>query len=142
MPQSLTSELIDVFGNPQTGMCDYTWNDEVFAENGYGRMLFGSKSLILRYPQNKKIETGRFILLLHLDTIDDRRAVNLALEDLLGLPQETLPPAWADTVGLPLVGELRAEIEERENIKARIDKEINDRLRKIAILRYSRNFYM
>jgi hypothetical protein len=98
-------------------------------------MLSGSLSLLIEYRQTgDTVETGRFILLPHLEDTDDRRAANLALEDLLGLPQETLPPEWADTVAMPLVGDLRAEIEERKNIIVRVEKEIDDRLGKIADL--------
>jgi hypothetical protein len=98
-------------------------------------MLSGSLSFVIDYNKTwNMVETGRFILLPHLEDVDDRSAVNLVLEDMLGLPQETLPPEWADTITMPLVGELRAEIEERKNNIARLEKEIEGRLGNIADL--------
>ncbi len=98
-------------------------------------MLAGSIFFEIKYKNSlDAIVLGRFIVLPWLEDIDDRRAVNLLLEDMLELPQETLPPEWADTVPMPLIGGLRSDIEQRRKSITQLEKEIEERLKEIADL--------
>jgi len=126
----LTPELIKICGNH---LC-YTDLD-VLATNRYESILAGTLAFTIEDTKHQRIyTTGHITLMPSLEDVDDRQSVSLALEDLLGLPQETLPPEWAETIKMPLVGEIRSEVEERETTIASLEREISDRLEKIRSL--------
>ena len=64
------------------------------------------------------LDAGRFILLPSIEDLETRQKVNLFLEDFLGKPQQTLPPAWTETVPMPRTSEIQADIDRK---RARID---------------------
>ena len=126
-----TAELLQVFGPP--GLIRYRRDEEIFVQNRYGRMLSGSIKLeIGRHESSSEIETGRLVLLPELKSVDSREAVNRALEDILGTPQEELPPEWVDAVEMPLVGELHDQISKREKTILGLHEEIKERTDQIA----------
>lgn len=98
-----TGEIIEAFNLNEIKM-----KANPMIQNRYGRPLALRLSL----------HAGSFILLPRVEDLEIRRAVNLVLEDLLGKPQETLPPAWAENVPMPGTPEIQAEINSK---KARID---------------------
>src|SRR2546423_201145 len=95
-------------------------------------MLSGSVSFEIRSERNAELDTGRLILLPHLEGVDNRQAVNLALEDMLGLPQEVLAPEWAETIDMPGLNDLRAEIEQNEKEIGELVKRVESKQAEIA----------
>jgi hypothetical protein len=89
----LSSELADVCGG--SSVYKYLPHRAIFAQNRYGHLLAGSLHFQVLYEKIPARQSGRLSLLPRIDGIDDRQAVNLVLEDMLGLPQETLAPEWA-----------------------------------------------
>lgn len=83
-------------------------------QNRYGRALALQLSL----------KSGLFILLPHIEDLEIRQQVNLVLEDLLGKPQETLPPAWADNVPTPRTPEIQADIDSKRKLIEDFEAEI------------------
>ena len=77
--------------------------------NRYEQSL--ATSLTLRHGNNPRKTYGTFTLLPCIRQLEEREAVNLLLEDLLGLPQESLPPPWAENVLMPLTPEIQAKID-------------------------------
>lgn len=108
----ITSELTRVCG--PLGEYAYSASLESYAENRYSRMLAGVWlfTVIHRKTGNTK-QLGKFILLPSIQKLEERKAVNLVLEDLLSLPQITLPPEWAGIVPMPLIPEIQAAIDKK-----------------------------
>jgi hypothetical protein len=130
----LTRELVEIFGEPSAG-AKYQQYDQVFVRNRYGRMLAGTVHFEVGYRNSDNVrKTGRLVLLPHLEDTDDRQAVNLALEDLLSLPQTSLPPEWADAIAMPLVGQIKSDIDRGRDETARLENEINSMLTQIGEL--------
>jgi hypothetical protein len=67
---------------------------------------------------------GSITLLPDLPEIDSREAVNLVLEDLIGLPQSTLPPEWTGRLVVPGISQLETEIEIRIGEIEKLKKEV------------------
>jgi hypothetical protein len=107
-----TAELLEAFN------CD--WSELEFLPgplilNRYNQPLAIS---LLPLLVNSQRPFGTFTLLPCIRQLDEREAVNLLLEDLLGLPQESLPPEWAENVPMPGTLEIQAEIDSK---RARIE---------------------
>lgn len=88
-------------------------------QNRYGRPL----AILL------SIRTGSFVLLPGIEDLEIRHKVNLVLEDLLGTPQETLPPAWAESVSMPRTPEIQADIDSKRGRVNALEAEIAERQR-------------
>jgi hypothetical protein len=93
---------------------DYTRQIVPIALNRYGEVLAG-QMYINAIPKNSRDEDdvkslGPIVLLPPIEGLPAREAVNLVLEDLLGLPQETLPPEWAAAIEVPGIGRIEQDI--------------------------------
>ena len=92
--------------------------------NRYGQPLTMSLGLRREGVQKKY---GTFTLLPCIRQLEQREAVNLLLEDLLGLPQDTLPAAWAEDVPMPRTPEIQADIDSKRARIAALEAEITER---------------
>ncbi len=94
-----------------------------FARNRYGSFLTGE---IIPHYVSKEIskQLGPIVLLPHIESLEQSKAVSLALEDLLGVPQTTLPPNWIKNVSIPLVPSLQEKIVEEEKIISSVTNRI------------------
>ena len=94
--------------------------------NRYGQIMASSYEIQIRYPQNKvplrrgytysekpNLVSGEIILLPRILGLDNRKAVNLILEEITGNPQQTLSPPWADEIILPGASLLIGQIDEK-----------------------------
>ncbi|MGH9961545.1 MAG: hypothetical protein ACREBC_31200, partial [Pyrinomonadaceae bacterium] len=87
----------------------------------------GSYSFTDHYFNNEPdFSFGSLVILPLIPELDDRDAVNLLLEDILGLPQATLPPLWAEQLTVPGLNEVEAAIHERKQDIALATSEIEN----------------
>jgi hypothetical protein len=121
--ECLTTELTYHFGSVIDK--SYIIPQDLIAANRYG------KALAVRFPisvQTKKggliVQAGSIVVLPDIPEIESRTAINLVLEDLLGLPQVELPPEWAATLSVPGVAELRAQIDARGTAIRKLEIEV------------------
>jgi hypothetical protein len=71
-----------------------------------------------------------------------REAVNLVLEELVGLPQRTLPPQWVEEVSIPGDAELHARQDEMRNEIERLEARIGEiAARREELAAYKRLLY-
>jgi hypothetical protein len=129
----LTSEMKEVCGKTERGTTYHPMQFS-FAENRYRKMLSGAVLFQIIRNIGPAIRTGRFILLPLLEDVDDRQAVNLALVDMLKLPQETLPPEWVSTVVVPGLEDIQSGISEKKTGIAALEQQIAADLEEIGKL--------
>lgn len=126
IPNDCLSDVItDVYG--PTHKTKYRVPCKPILENRYGRVLAGRYNIEVRYeqqistaysmghtayPKEPDYLTGDLILLPRIQGIDNRKAVSLIIEDIVGIPQQTLSPEWADKLIVPGIPDLTTEIEE------------------------------
>lgn len=112
LPNSVLSrELTEVFGS--TYETEYHLPVDAYAVNRYGKMLAGEVSLVVTVDDGRKVTFGSIALLPHITELEQKEAVNLILEDLIGKPQQSLPPEWVGQIPMPFVDEINAEIAEK-----------------------------
>jgi SAM-dependent methyltransferase len=109
--QALTYEMTDVFGNPAS--INYNLSTVEYAVNRYGMMLAGEVPIMISLPSGQNSIFGSVTVLPHFTELEQKDAMNLILEDLLGRPQKQLPPDWASQISMPFVIEIKAEIEQK-----------------------------
>jgi hypothetical protein len=112
-----TEELYRAFD-----MNDIAMQQNPLIQNRYGCLL----AVLLSF------QSGFFILLPNIEDLDVRQKVNLVLEDLLGKPQETLPPAWAENLPMPRINEIQAEIDAKRQLIEDFEAEIREQQKKKA----------
>lgn len=119
---ALTTELQEVFGSPYN--TKYHLPIEPYAINRYGKTLAGEVSL-LTSSEGHGYKFGSVILLPFLAELEHKEAMNLILEDLIGKPQQTLPPDWLGEVPIPFVDALNAEIVQKHAAIEVLQQEID-----------------
>jgi len=78
------------------------------------------------YPAKPDHLTGDIILLPRIPGLDNRKAVSLILQEITGLPQQTLSPEWADKLIVPGVPDLVIQIDEKRGQIQALETEITD----------------
>ncbi|MFX1589950.1 MAG: hypothetical protein ACFFC1_17545 [Promethearchaeota archaeon] len=123
----ITREMENAFDHISNAL--YKLEFKVFYQNRYGQMLSGclwievyhGKRRVSSQDALKKLKvSGKIILLPLLENLEDRDAVNLVLEDLIGKKQTSLPPSWSDKIKMPFVDEIDKKI---ENCQKEIDNQ-------------------
>jgi hypothetical protein len=122
---ALTQELTDVFGEPYA--VKYKLQADVFAINRYDEMLAGEVSLLVDTRAY-----GSITVLPLISELEQKEAMNLILEDLIGKPQQSLPPDWVDQIPMPFVDAINAEIAQRNEAIESLQQEIATRAQKLA----------
>jgi hypothetical protein len=123
VPQSaLTYELTNVFGS--THNTKYQLPADAFAINRYGKMLAGEVSLLTTSSGNPIQKFGSITVLPFIEELEQKEALNLILEDLLGKPQQYLPPDWVHQIPMPFVDEIDADIDQKKEAIESLRKEI------------------
>jgi hypothetical protein len=122
----LSDALTNFYG--PTHKTQYRVTNTPILENRYGQVLAGRYHIEVRYEQQKYTAyssghteypkepdylTGDLILLPRIQGIDNRKAVSLILEEIMGMPQETLSPQWADIIIVPGIPSLLAQVDEK-----------------------------
>lgn len=115
-----------------TNICGDTYNfsydvaESPIAVNRYGKALACTWTISVRHKQStdKLMTLGPIDLLPPIRSLDSRAAINLILEDLLKLPQSSLPPTWIDDVVVPGSMELQNKIEQWKSNIASANAEI------------------
>jgi hypothetical protein len=126
VPESaLTYELTDWFGSPYEAK--YKLPADAFVINRYGKMLAGEVSLLVR---NRKY--GSLTVLPLIAELEQKEAMNLILEDLIGKPQQSLPPDWVDQIPMPFVDAINVEIAQKNAAIESLQQEIAARAQKLA----------
>jgi hypothetical protein len=105
----LAAELSEVCGPTVR----YKIEHENYALNRYGKMLGGRFGIRINAADSGWDPIGSLTVLPPIESLDRKEAVNLVLEDLLSLPQRTLPPDWASDLAMPLVPEIQSMIDEK-----------------------------
>ena len=131
---SFSDELTRFYGSPHT--TKYNTLCTSIIENRYGRVLAGRYCIEVRYqqtksgggysthtyteyPQEPDHKTGEIFLLPLIKGMENRKAVSLILEEIIGISQQTLPPQWADLITIPGVPNLTDQvIDERRKVLA------------------------
>jgi hypothetical protein len=95
-------------------------------EGCYGRTKSGgySGSFFTEYPKDPDFLTGDIILLPRTAGLDNRKAVSLILQEITGIPQQTLSPEWADKLIIPRVPDLLVQIERKRHQIRSLETEI------------------
>jgi hypothetical protein len=119
---SLTTELTDVFG--PTYNTKYNLPIESYAINRYGKTLAGEVSLFIS-SDGHGYKFGSVMLLPFIAELEQREAINLILEDLIGKPQQALPPEWVSQIPMPFVETLNAEITHNHSAIESLRQEIS-----------------
>jgi hypothetical protein len=101
----LTTELTEVFGSAYNTA--YRLPIEPYAINRYGKTLAGEVSLLIGADGHGYNKFGSVTLLPVLAELEQKEAINLILEDLIGKPQQALPPEWIGQIPMPFVDALR-----------------------------------
>jgi len=122
---ALTNELTDVFGPPYT--TEYKLPADAFVINRYDKMLAGEVSL--RVPGQK---CGSITVLPLIAELEQKEAMNLILEDLIGKPQQSLPPDWVDQIPMPFVDAINAEIARKNAAIESLQQEIAARAQELT----------
>lgn len=120
--EPLTHELTEVFGSEyDTG---YKLVADAYAVNRYGRMLAGEVPLLVSFSNNQNRKFGSIIVLPFIAELEQKEAMNLILEDLLGKPQQLLPPDWVDQIPMPFVEAINGEIVKKKAAIESLQREI------------------
>jgi hypothetical protein len=118
---ALSHELTEVFG--PTHKTQYELAIDAFVVNRYGKMLAGEVSLLASYGgHNNKF--GSITVLPLIAELEQKEALNLILEDLIGKPQQSLPPDWVDQILMPFVKDINAEIAHKNDAIETMRQEI------------------
>jgi hypothetical protein len=126
---ALSTELTDVFGPAYN--TEYRLPIESYALNRYGKTLAGEVSLLVgSYGHGRKY--GSLTLLPAIAELEQKEAINLILEDLLGKPQQALPPEWISQISMPFVDGLNAEIANKHAAIEALRQEIDVNKRRRA----------
>ena len=64
--------------------------------------------------------------------MEKKEAINLILEDLIGKPQESLPPDWVDQIPMPFADAINAEIAQKNAAIGSLQKEIAVKAQELA----------
>jgi hypothetical protein len=83
---ALTHELTDVFGSPHD--TKYELPADAFVINRYGKMLAGEVSLLVAPSDGHNCKYGSITVLPLIAELEQKEALNLILEELIGKPQE------------------------------------------------------
>jgi hypothetical protein len=122
----LTHELTDFFGS--TADISYKIEEENIATNRYGKALAAALTIKTRdrgaYEGEWDAVGPPIVVLPDIPELETREALNLILEDLLGVPQISLPPAWASQVSLPGVAAHERKIGELYDVIRGLEGEI------------------
>ena len=136
--ECLTQELTEYCGD----IYNYNYSFDVypFLQNREKRILAGSYHWWIK-PENKpnsKIKRGLgFIILLPLlKNIYSRQAINLLLEDILGKPQELLPPAWTEKVKMRPLDDINSMISSHNDEIEKHQKKISELKKQKECLEY------
>jgi hypothetical protein len=105
---ALSRELVEVFGSSHD--VKYNLPRDEYAINRYGKMLAGEVSLRITVPNGQIQQCGSMIVLPFIAELDQKEAMNLIPEDLIGRPQQSLQPDWV------------SEIAENEQKRGEIEK--------------------
>lgn len=128
---ALTHELTDVFGS--TYNTGYKLSPDAFVINRYGKMLAGEVSLLASLSDGHNFcRYGSITVLPLIAELEQREAMNLILEDLIGKPQQSLPPDWVDQIPMPFVDAINAEIAQKNAAIASLQQEIAATAQKLA----------
>ena len=137
--ECFTNEFIRLIGRPPSAK--YEMPQEILLQNRYGKMLSGVYTFEIFY--RKKITHpyssiadygygqepdkifGEIILLPLIQDLDYKEAIKLLLEDLLGKPQTSLPPAWVSKVKMPFIEGINSRIEDKLDEMKSIQKKID-----------------
>jgi hypothetical protein len=142
----LTDSLTYFFGKPDK--TKYNIPCIPIIENRYDKVLAGRYNIEVRYEQTKSSGYGSYkeypkepdhlsgdiFLIPRINGIDNRKAISLLLEEVTGLPQQTLPPEWADNLIVPGVPILIADISEKHQQISTLEKEISELEKKLSDL--------
>ena len=118
---ALTYELTRVFGPHYENQ--YLLPCEHFVVNRYGKMLAGEVPLLVTSGGHNNIY-GSITLLPFIEELEQKQVINLILEDLLGEPQQSMPPAWIDQIPMPFVDAIKADIAKQYSAIESLRKEI------------------
>jgi hypothetical protein len=130
IPQNTIShELTEVFGS--TFDTEYRLPFDAFAVNRYGRALAGEVSL-LTSSNGHNAKWGNIIVLPFIAELDQKEAINLVLEDLIGKPQQSLPPDWIREIPMPFVDAIDAEIAQKNGAIKALQREIAAKEQELA----------
>jgi hypothetical protein len=110
---ALTTELTEVFGPIYT--TNYQLVIEAYAVNRYGKALAGEVPL-LTSSNGRGYKYGTVTVLPFIAGLEQKEAINLILEDLIGKPQQSLPPDWVGQIPMPFIDALNAEITQKNAI--------------------------
>jgi hypothetical protein len=107
---ALSNELTQVFGSPTRVKYDLPVN--TYAINRYGKMLAGEVRLTItsRIENTTSHQLGSIIVIPFIPELEQKEAINLILEDLIGKAQRSLPPEWLDQIAMPFVDSIDAAI--------------------------------
>ena len=119
---AFTQELMAVFGSPYD--TKYELPADVYAINRYGRMLAGEMSLLITLSNGSNQEAGSIIVLPLIAELEQKEAMNLILEDLIGKPQQSLPPDWIGEISMPFFDAINGEIAQKNAAIESLRKEI------------------
>jgi hypothetical protein len=126
---ALTHELMDVFGRTYE---KYQLPADAFVINRYGKMLAGEVSLLVTSSDGRNCKYSSITVLPLIAELEQKEALNLILEDLIGKPQQSLPPDWVDQIPMPFVDAINAEIAQRNEAIESLQHEIAARTQKLA----------
>jgi hypothetical protein len=127
---ALTQELTDVFGPAYVN--EYKLPTDAFVINRYGKMLAGEISLLVTTSDGHNCKLGSITVLPLISELEEKEALNLILEDLIGKPQQSLPPDWVDQIPMPFVGAINAEIAQKNAAIESLRQEIVARAQELA----------
>jgi hypothetical protein len=127
---ALTQELMDVFGPAYH--TKYKLPADAFVINRYGKMLAGEMSLLVTTCDGHNCKFGSITVLPLISELEQKEAMNLILEDLIGKPQQSLRPDWVDQIPMPFVDAINAEIAQRNESIESLQQEIAARAQKLA----------
>jgi hypothetical protein len=107
---AVSHELTEVFGS--TFETEYRLPFDAFAVNRYGKTLAGEVSL-LTSSDGRNFKWGNIIVLPFIAELEQKEAMNLVLEDLIGKPQQSLPPDWINQIPMPFIDAIDAGIAQK-----------------------------
>ena len=118
---ALSHELTEVFGS--TFDTEYRLPFDPFAVNRYGKTLAGEVSLWTS-TGDRNSKWGNITVLPFIAELEQKEAMKLILEDLIGKPQQSLPPHWVDQIPMPFVNAINAEIAQKNGAIETLQREI------------------
>jgi hypothetical protein len=111
---------------------EYKLPADAFVINRYGQMLAGEVSLLVARSDGRNCKYGSMTVLPFIAELEQKEAMNLILEDLIGKPQQSLPPDWVDQIPMPFVDAINAEIGQKNAVIESLRQEIAARAQKLA----------